>query len=104
MAGNFIASVTKHLAPHPGVADALLASYGITASMAHDDALQAILNFITDIGFLAPTLTYARGWPGKSYVYCFNERNPWEGRFKGHASHILDVAFLFQNFNDALDA
>jgi hypothetical protein len=102
MAENFIASITKHLAPYPGVADAIFASYGISPLMAHDDALQVILNFITDIGFLAPTLTYAVGWPGKAYVYCFNEPNPWEGRFNGHASHILDVAFLFQNFNDAL--
>lgn len=63
-----------------------------------------------DIGFHAPTLTIASGFSatksaGKttSHVYFFNERNPWDGPYKGQATHILDVAYLFQNFNHSLD-
>lgn len=100
----FVTSMTKHLESYPGVAKKLLDSYGITGSMTDSEALHPILNFITDIGFLVPTLTYARGWPGTAHVYLFNEPNPWEGRFKGYTSHVLEVAFLFQNFNDALSA
>lgn len=104
LATNFISSMTKNLAAHPGIADAIFASYGITKNMPREDAILAILNFATDIGFVAPTQAYARGWPGKAYVYCFNEPNPWEGRFKGYTTHVLDVAFLFQNYNHTLDA
>jgi len=86
------------------VAETLLKIYGITTSISKDEAVFAILNFSTDIGMVAPTLTYAKGWPGEAFVYFFNEPNPWEGRFKGHSSHILDVAFLFQNYSEHLSA
>jgi carboxylesterase type B len=64
------------------------------------------LRFATEISFYAPALAFAKGWPqtkeNKFFLYHFNEGNPWEGRFKGEAGHILDVAFLFQNFNEFL--
>jgi hypothetical protein len=98
---NFIASITRNLEPHPQVAETLLKAYKITPSLSKDEAVLAILNFATDIGMLAPTLTYAKGFP-EAYVYFLNEPNPWEGRFKGHSTHILDVAFLFQNYSEHL--
>jgi hypothetical protein len=101
---NFIGSITRNLEPYPKVAETLLKIYGITPSMSKDEAVFAILNFSTDIGMVAPTLTYAKGWLGEAFVYFFNEPNPWEGRFKGHSSHILDVAFLFQNYSAHLSA
>lgn len=58
---------------------------------------------MTDIAFLAPALTYARSWSSRAYLYFFNEPNPWAGPWKGKATHILDVAFLFQNYNDFLE-
>ncbi|KAM0806738.1 putative Carboxylic ester hydrolase [Seiridium cardinale] len=40
--------------------------------------------------------------PRSAYVYVFNEQNPWDGLCKGYASHILDVAFILQNYKDSL--
>lgn len=37
-----------------------------------------------------------------AYVYYFNEGNPWDGPWKNRASHILDLAYLFQNFREFL--
>lgn len=63
----------------------------------------SILRFATEIGFYACTRAVATGWPksasNRVFLYHFNEGNPWEGRFRGEAGHILDVAFLFQNYN-----
>lgn len=102
MVNRFITSVTKHLASYTGVVEALLETYHINVSLSDDEALFAILGFANDIGYFAPTLMFAEGFSGKAYVYCFDETNPWQGRFEGYASHVLDVAFLFQNFNHRL--
>lgn len=55
---------------------------------------------MNDIFFLAPVLSISQGWTGNAYVYYFNEENPWEGPWKGRASHILDLAYLFQNYSE----
>ncbi|KAF2682348.1 carboxylesteras-like protein [Lentithecium fluviatile CBS 122367] len=106
IATKFIESTNKTLAAHPGAASALLSSYGITPSTGDDEALLKILQFATEISFYAPARAFAKGWPqtkeNKIYLYHFNEGIPWEGRFKGQAGHILDVAYLFQNFNEHL--
>ena len=44
----------------------------------------------------------AKGWPKDAYVFHFNSPNPWEGPSNGVAGHVLDLAFLLQNFNDFL--
>jgi carboxylesterase type B len=65
------------------------------------------LRFATEISFYAPALAFAKGWPktkeNKFFLYHLNEGNPWEGRFKGEAGHILDVSYLFQNYNEFLN-
>jgi hypothetical protein len=81
----------------------LLEAYGINPDLSDTDALYKILQFSTDISFFAPTITFAKGWPGKSYVYRFNEPNPWDGEWKGEAGHVFDCAYLFQNYNESLD-
>ena len=85
----------------------LLSSYNITPTTGDDEATLSILRFATEISFYAPALAFAKGWPqtkqNKFFLYHFNEGNPWDGRFKGEAGHILDVAFLFQNFNEFLN-
>lgn len=63
----------------------------------------AFLHFAHDVVQLAATRYIAKRWPGLAYVYHFNEPNPWEGRFQGVASHLLDSAFLFQNYESFLD-
>ncbi|GKZ80228.1 hypothetical protein AnigIFM56816_004445 [Aspergillus niger] len=82
------------------LATRILAGYGLTAETADDEAFPAVLNYLNDIFILAPTLTYTSGWEGHANVYYFNEENPWDGPWKGKAGHILDVAYLFQNFRD----
>lgn len=79
-------------------------SYNITSNVSDDEALKNILRYMTDVHFYAPVTELAKSWPQSSFVYHFNVPNPWEGPDKGEASHILDVAFLFQNFNDFLSA
>lgn len=80
----------------------VVAAYGITEIASEEEATMNILKFGNDINFLAPVLVYAHGWDQNAYIYFFNEPNTWEGPWKGHANHILDVAYLFQNYNEAL--
>ncbi|KAJ5903533.1 carboxylesterase [Penicillium tannophilum] len=77
-------------------------AYGITEAASEEEAETAIWNFGNDICFLAPVLVYAHGWDQNAYIYFFNEPNTWEGQWKGYANHLLDVAYLFQNYNESL--
>ena len=72
-----------------------------------DAAYLATLRFLNDIAFHQPTYAYANYFKGVEkhvYVYHFASGNPWPGRWQGEASHIVDVAFLFQNYLSALSA
>lgn len=71
--------------------------------MTDDEALLHVLKFISDVSFFLPAVEMASNFPKDAFLFCFNEPNPWGGLFKGHASHILDVAFLFQNYNQFLE-
>lgn len=108
IASKFVESVNKTLSSHPEAAKSLLSSYNITESTNDDEAVLSILRFATEISFYAPARAFAQGWPctkqNKFFLYHFNEGNPWEGRFHGEAGHILDVAFLFQNYNEHLNS
>ncbi|CAI7657092.1 unnamed protein product [Penicillium glandicola] len=77
-------------------------AYGITEAASEEGTLANILKFGNDINFLAPVMAYAHGWDGNAFVYFFNEPNTWDGPWKGHANHVLDIAYLFQNYNEAL--
>ncbi|EXJ76404.1 uncharacterized protein A1O5_00912 [Cladophialophora psammophila CBS 110553] len=103
IAEAFETSIQTSLQDHQGLADAILNSYGIRTARSDEEAMSGILKFINDIAFDAPLKAFCEGWPeGKAFVYCFNVGNPWEGPGKGQATHILDIAFLFQNYNDFL--
>ena len=86
------------------ITDKLLNAYGIKPDLDNDTAFFRILQVANDIGFYIPTTTYAEGFHKhmKTYMYRFNEPNPWDGPWKGQSTHILDIAFLFQNFNQFL--
>lgn len=107
IAAKFTDSVNKTLAAHPNVASTLLSAYDISPSTPDDQAMLSILQFASEISFYAPALAFAKGWPqtkeNKFFLYHFNEGIPWEGRFRGEAGHILDVALLFQNYNEYLN-
>ena len=99
---SFIQSLTSTLRDYPAESEWLLQIYGISPDTADDNGLIAVLRFATDIGFYAPVTAFAECWAegGKAYVYHFNEPNCWDGPWKGESTHILDVAFLFQNYNE----
>ena len=79
----------------------ILNFYGIRDDSSDQDALISIISFITDIMFYAPSVTMAETWE-TSYLCHFNESNPWEGLYQGRANHMLDIAYLWQNYNHIL--
>jgi hypothetical protein len=97
---RFKSSITKSLGAHK--AGMIFDAYNITDAVSNDESYTNILDFGNDIKFLAPVLVYAHGWDGNAFVYFFNEPNTWEGPWAGRANHILDAAYLFQNYNDHL--
>jgi carboxylesterase type B len=101
LAAAFAASLEKHLSSS-AAAKAILNAYEIETSTSDENAVKAVINFATDIGYHIPAYTYAQSWPGKAYRYHFNEPNPWEGPFRGYATHSLDCFYLFQNYNEKL--
>lgn len=101
-ARKFSSAVKKVLGSHPQEQQRILAAYKITETTPDEEAIFSVLQFISDIIFHAPVLAFASGWMGNAYVYHFNEGNPWHGPWEGRANHILDVAYLFQNFSEHL--
>ncbi|KAL4898094.1 Alpha/Beta hydrolase protein [Aspergillus ambiguus] len=99
-AKKFITAMNTALSSHPNIAQEMLNKYGLAEDTEDEQAFAAVLNYINDISFFAPVLTFAQGWRGNSYVYYFNEGNPWDGPWKDRAAHILDLAYLFQNFRE----
>lgn len=96
---KFRTVLDQSLADHPAAKADLLNAYDTR----HDGGSLGFLHFAHDVVQLAATRLIASRWTGPAYVFHFNEPNPWEGRFKGVASHLLDVAFLFQNYEEFLD-
>lgn len=102
IAASLAESMSSSLASHPEVAARLLSTYDINESKTDDDAFINVLKFASDIYFQAPALAFATNFPGDSFLLEFAEEKPWEGPFKGRSTHVLDVAFLFQSFNEHL--
>ena len=105
IAEAFCSSIQSSFRSSPAVGEALLNAYNLSPDMADAIAFERILEVGTDLCFYAPTFTFAEGLHGdmKVFVYRFNEPNPWEGPWKGRATHGLDVALLLQNFGDYLE-
>lgn len=107
IAASFRASAAKTLQNHPDALKSLLQLYMLdeaaTSTQSDDEALLNVLKFITDVAFLMPAVEMASNFSKDAFVFGFNELNPWDGLFKGHATHILDVVFILQNYNQFLD-
>lgn len=105
IASAFGPSISSRLTSHPGLAERLLSTYDIRNGTEDEEALFRILQVANDINFYVPArlLSSTLSSKMKIYQYRFNEPNPWDGPWKGHATHILDIAFLLQNFNEFLD-
>ncbi|KAL9115665.1 MAG: hypothetical protein Q9227_000033 [Pyrenula ochraceoflavens] len=101
IATTFSRSLKRNL-PKTAIAGDLLAMYKMSEHTADEDALRCIARFATEIAFNLPSHAWATAFRGKASLYKFEEPNPWDGPYKGEASHILDAAYIFQNFNHLL--
>lgn len=84
---------------------ALTKAYGIDASNPKDKL--PVIHFINDIIFAQGAKAIARAWSSskeKAYLSHFNLPNPWDGPWKGHATHALDIVVLLGTYNEFLGA
>lgn len=98
---NLKSACQKHL--KPSEINNLLGAYGLTGSPSATEARDGMCLLFSELRFYLPALTALRGWrssspPKIAGSYHFHVPNPFEGRFKGLASHEVDVTYLLQNF------
>lgn len=98
---SFESEVRDTLHDKPDVASKLLEAYNFGPNTSDQEALLSVVQFLTDTLFYAPSIRLADAFES-SYVCHFNEPNPWEGQFKGYATHFLEICLLFQNYNTHL--
>ncbi|KAF3387325.1 hypothetical protein F1880_001410 [Penicillium rolfsii] len=97
----FRESITRSLGS-ADKAEQVLAAYARSQKFPDDEELIAILDFANVIYFILPVLHYGHCYQSFHKYNRWIEPNPWDGPWKGSANHILDVAFLFQNYNESL--
>jgi carboxylesterase type B len=101
-ATNFMKAIpeAKRKAAHT-----LLALYGLPGALGGkpEEADIRILQLGTDIKYFTSTAAYAASWPTDSWLYYFQEPNPWEGPHKGRATHVQDIAYVFLNYEHLMD-
>ncbi|KAF5962296.1 triacylglycerol lipase V [Fusarium bulbicola] len=104
LAQGFTRSLMKTIPEeHHARMERLLNLYGIPEAEEDDKARVKILQFGTDLKYFATSRHYANFWPSQSWLYYFNESNPWDGPHKGRSAHCLDIAYLFLNYNHVMD-
>ena len=86
----------------PSHAADIAKAYQLRSVNDDEAAWPLILDFATDINYKATTQEYAAAWPATAYQYRFKEPNPWTGPWEGYATHVLDVAYLFMNYDHSL--
>lgn len=108
---TLIACLSRTLDPiDPQLAKEIISAYNIdgSAKVNTRENLEPVLHFGNDIMFALPARQLARGWsasrvPGAEAFLChFNAPNPWDGPWKGHATHIQDLAFVLMNSHESL--
>ncbi|KAJ5361867.1 alpha/beta-hydrolase [Penicillium brevicompactum] len=85
----------------------ILEQYELASETSDSEALLKILQIVTDIAFFAPSFRMAELFGSdeqKWYMGFFNERNPWDGIYQGRANHLLDVSFMWGNYNQSYPA
>ncbi|KAF5641409.1 para-nitrobenzyl esterase [Fusarium sp. NRRL 52700] len=104
LAQSFARSLIKAIPEeHHAKLERLLSLYEISEEQEDDKARVKILQFGTDLKYFATSRHYANLWPSRSWLYYFNESNPWDGPHKGRSAHCLDIAYLFLNFNHVMN-
>ncbi|KAK5659821.1 hypothetical protein OQA88_1033 [Cercophora sp. LCS_1] len=92
---------------NPTLVPTVIDGYGIDVDAIANtsESTKAVLGLATDICFGFGARAFAKAWSetgNESFLYRFNVPNPWDGPWKGHATHILDIAFVLQNYRDFL--
>lgn len=103
IAGSFIDTILWFY-PDAQRADVgkLMQCYGIQRNTSDKDACVAILRVFTDLKFFQPAFSYASAWPGDAHLYHMAEPNPWDGPYNSGATHVQDMAFMLQNYNEKM--
>ncbi|KAH8675161.1 Alpha/Beta hydrolase protein [Ilyonectria robusta] len=78
----------------------ILDHYGILQGGADEESIINITQLLTDVGYYAPLVKAGEAYPAPFILGHFNERNPWAGIHQGRANHILDIAYLWGNYED----
>ena len=107
---TMISSLSKVFDPiDPQIARDIVSAYGLDdqAESNTRENLEPILRYGNDVMFALPARELARAWSSASdgtegFLCHFNAPNPWEGPWKGHATHVQDIAFLLLNYNETL--
>ncbi|KAF1832948.1 para-nitrobenzyl esterase [Decorospora gaudefroyi] len=92
----------------PSETHQLLAAYNLLESQSKEEESDGLRALVSELRFYLPVLAAYNGWkacspPKRTSRYHFHVPNPIDGPAKGFASHELDVAYLFQNYNDHFD-
>ncbi|KAL6923007.1 hypothetical protein FSST1_000281 [Fusarium sambucinum] len=104
LAREFTKNLTDHVpATHRAKIESLVALYDISVEDGDDETRVKIIQFATDLKYYATSKHYASSWPTQSWLYYFNESNPWEGPHQGRSAHCLDTAYLFLNYNSVMN-
>lgn len=91
----------------PAVAAAVVEGYGLEAG---SESTLPVVKYINDVAFALGAKATATAWAAagggrlgtKAYLAHFNLPNPWEGPWKGYATHAFDCAIALGNYNEFL--
>lgn len=94
----------------PKLATTIVSAYGLDANAKSNspEATKLCLDFAADVCFALPTRYLTLSWASSSVSDCtaylchFNCANPWDGPWKGYATHALDIIFALQNYREHL--
>lgn len=100
---------SRHLSPSE--TRSLFSAYkliSLSSSSTSQQQYHSLLLLASELRFYLPALTVHHGWLTNALrrpacCYHFHITNPFDGAYKGLASHELDVAFLLQNFNHVFE-
>ena len=111
--------------------DNILQAYDLRKELQPNEPQAGLIALATDLRFHLPVLLVLHGWKNKindvgkprAYRYHFHQvrmprptinitwkyvnnlqPNPFDGHFKGLASHELDIAYLLRNFDEHMNA
>ncbi|OIW26278.1 alpha/beta-hydrolase [Coniochaeta ligniaria NRRL 30616] len=99
--------ISTALSGHADIIPQLISLYGLDSASSAKEKTIAVANFSTDVGFAQAAEASAQAWhssTGTALLSHFTCPNPWDGGWKGYATHGLDAAFVLQNFNQFLSA